>query len=367
MKEGRTLQELAAELDRQNETKKDYLAPVEKIRMAEGVNEPTGEVVPVLELEGSGAFGIRNLAHRQIAEHLKIPAKYYDRMRREAPDLLTKNVNEWMGRKMEEPRMIRTMDGEARAFLSNRYRPLDNLQLLQAVLPVLLGHGRFANNLEMVVRSCEVTESRLYLKVTAKNLTARINGSRQGDVVEAGICLTNSEVGLGTLRIEGLIFFLACVNGMIAADSTMRKYHIGRRQVGEAEIPVELLRDETRAADDRAFWLKAQDAVLAAFNETRFRSLVGAIEAGVARPIEKPLDKVIEIVTERNGLSEADGAGILRELAAGADLSQYGLGNAITAHSKVVKDYDAATNLERIGGEILVLPETDWQRIGAAA
>ena len=60
-----------------------------------------------------------DVAHRQIAARLEIPAKYYDRMRTEAPQMLAKNVNHWL-HAQPETRMIRTLDGNVRAFLSDR-------------------------------------------------------------------------------------------------------------------------------------------------------------------------------------------------------------------------------------------------------
>ena len=57
-------------------------------------------------------------------------------MRSDAPALLAHNVNHWFKTQPAE-RMVRTLDGKARAFLSNRYRRLDNFDLLHAVMPVL--------------------------------------------------------------------------------------------------------------------------------------------------------------------------------------------------------------------------------------
>ena len=47
---------------------------------------------------------------------------------------------------------------------------------------------------------------------------------------------------------------------------------------------------------------------------------------------------------------------IFRKLFIGGDNSRYGLINAVTAASKIAKTYDRATELERIGDEILALP-----------
>ena len=82
------------------------------------------------------SYRITDIAHRQIADRLNIPYKYYERMRLDYPALLDKNVNGWL-LKNPERRMLRTLDGKLRAFLSDRYRRLDNLELVDHVLPVI--------------------------------------------------------------------------------------------------------------------------------------------------------------------------------------------------------------------------------------
>ena len=62
---------------------------------------------------------IRQTAHRQLGTYLGIPQKYYELMRTDAPELLAYNANYWFSQK-NELRTLRTMDGCARAFLSNR-------------------------------------------------------------------------------------------------------------------------------------------------------------------------------------------------------------------------------------------------------
>ena len=64
--------------------------------------------------------------------------------------------------------MLRVMDGNVRAFLSDRYRRLDNLELCASVLPII--HGMKG----AVIESCEVTEAHLYLKVINKKMKAEV-------------------------------------------------------------------------------------------------------------------------------------------------------------------------------------------------
>ena len=69
----------------------------------------------------------------------------------------------------------------------------------------------------------------------------------------------------------------------------------------------------------------------------------------------KPM-KEVELLSEKFILSESERNDIFSLLIRGNDNSRYGLINAVTAASKIAKNYERATELERIGGEILALP-----------
>lgn len=66
------------------------------------------------------------------ASTLAIPAKYYDLMQKEKPELLAENVNVWLDTRQSNY-MIRSMDygagPVARALLSERYRRIDNMEM----------------------------------------------------------------------------------------------------------------------------------------------------------------------------------------------------------------------------------------------
>lgn len=90
MKNGKTLVQLAQELERQTANMKDYIVPSQELEMVafEG-HEPT------LRINGHGEHGITETGHETLVSRLEIPARYYDRMRRNAPALLSYNVNTW--------------------------------------------------------------------------------------------------------------------------------------------------------------------------------------------------------------------------------------------------------------------------------
>src|SRR5882757_4306253 len=86
MKAGRSLVELATEIERQRDASHDYKAPSPQVALVPSVE--TENTSLKLDLSGIGQFEVNPLAHDQIGQHTGIPSKYYDRMLTEAPELL---------------------------------------------------------------------------------------------------------------------------------------------------------------------------------------------------------------------------------------------------------------------------------------
>ena len=368
MKQGATLPELAQEIHRQATAKTDYLVDTRLLTM-----DALGEW-PKLTLDGRpGDYGITELAHRQIGERLSIPAKYYDRMLDSAPLLLEWNVNHWFSHNSEK-RLIRTLDGKVRAFLSDRYHPLDNFDLAEAVLPTLAAAGA-------TIHSCQITENKLYIKGVVDAVQRTVlapdggtgHGNRHSVTVSPGIVITNSEVGLGALTVQPAIHTLACTNMAIWAQSALRKYHVGRKQVGSGgndgnfgegsdEGIWQYMSDETKQLSDAALWSQVKDLTVAALQGDLFDDIVRQLQAARGDTIDHPIEAVETLSTKRS-LSDGEHEGVLNYLVAGGELSRYGLSNAVTRFSQDVESYDRATFFELLGGEMIALPKNDWQSL----
>jgi hypothetical protein len=350
MKTGRTLVELAGELERQAGSKQDLVVAGS---LMSSRTEEGGNVNLVID-DGRfrRAFGVTELARRQLAEKLGIPYNYFEKMRSEQPGLLDRNVNTWLEGD-DERRMIRTLDGQVRAVLSDRYRRLDNYDLAESVLPILqrMDGARF--------ESVELTATRMYLKVVTPRIQYEV---APGDMVQAGVVITNSEVGMGTLSVQPLIYRLVCRNGLIAADQGLRKTHVGRSVSNEAD-GLGVFKDDTLLADDRAFFLKVRDVVEATVSQATFEQI--AAKLARTRGIRLAGDPVrsVEVLAERQGLNERERTGVLRHLIEDGELSAFGLVNAVTHASQEIEDYDRATELEVLGGKLIELPGSEWKRI----
>lgn len=351
MKTGRNLQELAIEITRQATAKRDYLVDTELMSMSDD-----GKTFQVKGIEDE--FGINEIAHSQIGQYLEIPARYYNRMAAASPDLLAKNVNHWLHIRAEpEKRMLRTLDGNLRAFLSDRYRRIENSQVAETVLPII------AKMDGAEVKSCEITDTKMYIKVVNPRIQSEV---RVGDMVQAGIVISNSEVGRGSVSVSPLLYRLVCTNGMIAQDSGVRRYHIGR--VNDADYDMGIFQDETIEADDRAFLLKVRDAVNAAVDQAKFEAIVQQMRDAAEAKIEaKAVPKVVELTSKQYSITDCEHESVLGHLIEGGDLSLYGVANAVTRYAQDVDSYDRSTELEATGYKILTMPPATWKNILSAA
>ncbi len=352
MKQSMTLQQLATEISRQNGSKRDFILPSNKLSLRVLDNQV---ITQFAAEKGQEMFSAKHTFHDHLMDHVKIDSKYYRRMLSAKPELLCQNVNAWL---VEDNRnmTLRTLDGNARALLSNAFKPMDNYDLASNLLPLFDGHG-------LHVESCDLDDKHMRLKLVSKGLKKIIKTSKNpGEHVHFGVSITNSEIGYGRLGVEGLLWTYSCRNGAIM-EQIASKYHVGARQ-GSNDMAWEVFADETKKLSQKAFWAQVKDVVKNALDtaEARFE--------GWAKSVEKTTDVIItsptaavEIVKDKYRLTETEQNGVLDFLVKGGDLSLYGLFNAVTefAQDKGLT-YARATELEGIGGELIT---TGAELVGA--
>lgn len=93
MNAGTDIKKIAGELERQLETRRDFIAPAGRLRLRFADEEKA----VVMEGLNNGPMQMRKLAHEQVGSFLGIPRQYYERMRTAAPGPVPggKRVSRW--------------------------------------------------------------------------------------------------------------------------------------------------------------------------------------------------------------------------------------------------------------------------------
>ncbi len=359
-----TREQMFAEIVRQDEAKVDLVADTRRMSaVVAPLSEQDGESNEVvIEIDQPGQdlaeFVLNDHAKGQISSDLGIPKRYFDRMLTTAPDLLKENVTHWLYNESKR-KLVRGFKGEdgglgvGRAWLSDRYRRMDNIEIARKIFPV------FEEIDGLTFHQSQLTDTRFYVRALLPSLQREI---AVGDIVQAGVAIRNSEVGAGMLTIEPFMLRLICLNGMTVPDHKFGIRHVGRRIEDES-----VYSSETLQADDNAFWLMARDQVKNALTEVRFEEIVAVLAETIhGDKIEAPA-AATETLAQKFGLTDGEREAVLRNLTLGSDLSQWGLLNAVTATAKEAESFDRQAEMEEMGWDIATLPTREWAKIAVAS
>lgn len=360
-KTGEEVQKIVIELERQKATRKDIIVPAANLSMLDdGVSLGIDETFlgnPVRTV-----YPIKKIAHEQFAEKTAIPVPYYHRMQASKPGLLAANVNAWIGEGGKN-HLVRTLDGEARALLSDRFRTLDSYDLFFEAFPVL------QENHAAITRA-DLTDEHFFLRALVQDWEEIIEGGwthsgsgghkistakRNADGVESvvpGILISNSDVGRGGLKAEVFVWVSQCSNGMVF-DRSIYKVHTGR------QLEAGFLSEETKELEDKMVWSQVRDLIKATFNQDEFKKLVASMNEAANQPLENPT-LAVDAVVQHYGFSDAEKQAILNELMApktrklNPGITTYGLVQAVTQLANTAANYEDALVYQRAGGEMIM-------------
>jgi hypothetical protein len=392
MRNALTLRQFAEEIERRKEAKRDFRADTralkvtsrdngklvleifkDKKNLPRTVNHKWGydsriivnDNTSITDRECLASFSMDDHFINQLATHYKIPRDYIKREARDNPRVVAGLANYYFlnsakgSTKGEEwNRLVRTLDGKARAFLSSRYRVFDNEHVAEATLPAIADMG---DNAQIV--ASEITDRRMYIQIRYPRLEGEV---KKGDIVQGGLTISNSEDGRGSISIAPMTWRLLCTNGMIRGTN-INRHHVGRHTGGSYEDSQEIFRDVTRDADDKALVMKIQDVVTHSVNEVAFQNEVRLLtEASESETIPaRSIIPAVEVLSERVRLNEGEKNSVIQHLIEGGDMSKWGVANALTRTAQDV-DPDRAYDLERAGSGIIDLPSKDWQVVTEA-
>lgn len=349
------IQSVVAELQRRKVSAVDYRVPGRGLALTDedGKNRLT---LNLGDLAGTVAYDVSNVAHGQLASITGIHGSYYKRLREEATGLLATNVNHWLGQSRKS-HIVRTLDNRVRAIVSDGYRTLDSSDLVFETFDTL-------TELKAEITRLDLTDERFYLRALAPEWRQRIDHQREAlggagghrfgrvggfddDYVIPGVVISNSDVGVGALKVERFLFRLACSNGM-TTDDVYARIHRGEKQTEDG-----VLSQETLGLQNTAIWAEVRDILRAAFNPEKFAETVRALGLATGKAIDEPV-QAVEIVSKHYGVTDADKQRILNAFVTGGEgATVFGLLQSVTATAREKADYNDGIALERIGGRLL--------------
>jgi len=287
-------------------------------------------------------------------------------------------------------RMVRVLDGTARAFLSDRYRRFDNDELLENVLPPLV-----KGNVPSVLLSSHVNEDKMYLKVLftddalaqdlgdapkARNRLIQ-SGDAPGheifesdastgrDIIRPGLIIGNSETGQGSTYMSGFFWRSYCLNGCVWG--TQEAWKFSRHHIGaqiQSPMGLEIFSDATKRKQDEVLVAELSDALHAMSNPKMVQHMADELRALKATPaVQHPQAAVELLARELVDVRENEKAGILESFIRDGDYSQWGMLNAVTEQANREElTYERASELEQLGNKIAQLSASRWLRIATA-
>ena len=253
---------------------RDYIAPCNKIAF-----QSNGRLN--CSLGGGEPFSVHDNAISQAATKMNVPTTYLRNLAKGKEqwerDLSADILNKHFDNTSRERMLVRSVNGEIRGMLSDRYKKFDSLKLYTTFLEIARKSGcKIARSHKADTRGyIEVVKPEIHNIVTENNGTVNM---------VIGARIRNSDFGNGALDVSMFQLNVVCLNGL-TTKKVMRNVHLG------AKLPDDItLSDATYQADTELKALVIKDAIKALFSSA-------TIEEEMAR-ISNASSKVIKIDTE---------------------------------------------------------------------
>jgi len=184
-------------------------------------------------------FEVLLSAQRLFANRLRIPHSYLVRC---PEDLQAENLNHWLRQEQKERETLfcRFDGAKLRAVFTDRYKCLDNAQILERMVEYGFSQGTEVH--------LNLTNDLMVRKVPDYTRMFGFNGDR----IAPGISIANSEVGILAFSIEAFFYRLVCTNGLISKTAVASRFrHVSLRALDEFNDIVRQVIYESHQGQDR--------------------------------------------------------------------------------------------------------------------
>jgi hypothetical protein len=387
---GTDLQEFAKLLGEQRTNTVDLVVPASALTMKDGQLIVDTEIMTEDGVTAPGSrYTITRTADEGLSQRLYVPREFLGRAhhggtigkKNFAPNLglYDSVINESMAPAPDARWLLRLLtghveedgtDGYLRAFLTNGYKVIDNLDVLVATLQGITAAGIDPATLQI---QAELTETRMYVRVHAPEVnvaaadllkdyrspyrdaeTGRYLTGSDLPLIYAGFTVTNSETGQGAAGITPQAVVRICKNGQTWKSDMMREVHLGQRledgvvkaSAETQRIMMELIRSQ--AADAVATFLSR------AYLEKKVDQMREA--AGVEIPAgDEPARAAVEIVKKECTFTQSQADAVLADFLFGGQSTVGGMVQAVTSAAQLQSSADEQWKLEGATERVLAL------------
>lgn len=384
-----SLQEVVTELRRQVEARADFVIDTRDMRfeariVGDEADSPwqmrlvpnTDSARDMIPREG---YGILPQALTQIAgkNTPKMPARFA----REASEVTPNRLADFLTGCMHDDskrRLVRALDGDVRAFLSDSYRVVDNLWIAEKALGV-------ARDCNARVLEASLTDSHMRLKFVAPEIwnelevvrtsgdssrwyaggigsqayLSKVSAKSMGDLPDlddqggAGTVwpiggLGNSETGHGRTFFDGGILLAVCFN-IARVEERLAEIHLG------GKLETGIFRADTVHAEAETIQLKLRDCMHAFFTPAEFAKIVDQVRATTEKKILAPSMATKLLVKKDDRLADQDLDALLSHFTGGTQPGGQTVFNLGQTVSRMAQDrpVEKAAELEALAGEIV--------------
>lgn len=336
MKKGQEIKQMLKQINNDVKLKKDYIITLNALQ----INE-SNTTYPNLQITDSAdQYNLNDHSLNNLCNKLEIGTRYISKCLPVSQSLVTHNLNFWINNTKSRELMLRTVEGHdinrVRAIMTNRYKRIDNDVVANATLTKLMDMGA-------ELKYSHYDGDNLNITAVLPKLEGEVV---EGDFVQGGITITNSEIGQGSLVVKPFIYRLVCTNGMVAPEYLNQFY---AKHVGKMIIDID--------NDDqwKTIVSKMEQQLELVANPELFEENLNKLKQATEQKINS---HQIEVLAKNHGLSDVERAGVFERLNHYVGdtfvTSKYDVANAITnIANDEEKSNDRARFLQELGGLVI--------------
>jgi hypothetical protein len=337
MKKGQEIKQMLKQINNDVKFKKDYIVDLNTL----DVSQNDRSVYP--DLHSAGAqhyYQMNDNSLNHLCNRLEIGTRYISKCLPVSQALVNDNLNFWIKNNKNKKLMLRTIEGHdinrVRAVMSDRYKRIDSDVVANSTLNKLM-------DMDAELKYSHYDGDNMNITAVLPKLEGEVV---EGDFVQGGITITNSEIGQGSLVVKPFIYRLVCTNGMVAPEYLNQFY---AKHVGKMIIDID--------NDDqwKTIVSKMEQQLELVANPELFEENLNKLKQATEQKINS---HQIEVLAKNHGLSDVERAGVFERLNhyVGETFvtSKYDVANAITniANDEEKSD-DRARFLQELGGLVI--------------